>query len=77
MVEQLLDFDRSAITRQNMAWGWKEIAWELGVSEDTIQRWCKARGLELPRWGGNGKRRRVFLPKAKILLLRAYFTGHI
>ena len=75
MVEQLLDFDRAKVRRQDCLVTWKEIADELGVSEDTLQRWCKAMGIEFPRFGPSSSRARVYLPKTKITVLRTLYLA--
>lgn len=72
LVDKLLDFDRTRVRRDECLVSWKAIAYEIGVSEDTIQRWFSARRLTLPKWG-NRDRSPVFLPKGKLLILRTLF----
>jgi hypothetical protein len=74
MVKQLLDFDRSKVRRAEVVISWKAIAFELGVSEDTLQRWCVAQRISLPHWGP-ARRSPVFLPRQKIVILKnLYFA---
>lgn len=76
LVDKLLDFDRTRVRREECVITWKAIADELGVSEDTIQRWCDANHLQLPRWGPPGRRSPVFLPRGKIMILKSlYFSA--
>lgn len=75
MLKDLLTFDPGTFRPADLLWGWKQIAFEMGVSEDTLQRWCKAEEIPLPRFGVPGKRRRVYLPRIKVMVLRAAFHG--
>lgn len=75
LVEQLLDFDRTRVKRDECVISWKALANEMGVSEDTLQRWCVRLGIILPRWGPAGPRAQVYLPKGKLMLLKASYFG--
>jgi hypothetical protein len=75
LLEQLLDFDRSRVKKDDCLVSWKAIAGEVGVSEDTLQRWCLAHDLELPRWGPPGKLSPVFIPRAKVHVLKKVLFG--
>lgn len=75
LAEQLLDFEATRLRREDCIITWKAIADELGVSEDTVQNWFTQRDLKLPRWGSR-ERSPVFLPKGKIVILKAlYFAS--
>jgi hypothetical protein len=72
LMDKLLDFERAKVRRSDCLISWKSIAFEIGVSEDTLQRWFDGRGVRLPRWGGR-TRSPVFLPRGKIVILKALF----
>ncbi len=72
MVEQLLAFDRSKVRRQDAVISWKSIAYEVGVSVDTLQRWCDGKEITLPRWGPRPTSP-VFLPRGRIVILKTLY----
>ncbi len=72
MVEQLLNIDPARLARKDVLVSWKEIAFEIGVSEDSLQRRCEELGITLPRWGPRPTSP-VFLPRGKILILKTLY----
>jgi len=72
MVEQLINIDAAKFQRRDIVVSWKSIAFEIGVSKATLQRWCEANGIDLPHWGPL-KRSPVFLPRAKIVILKTLY----
>ncbi len=74
MVNELLDFDRSKVRRQDAVISWKAIAFETGVGRSTLQRWGISAGIELPHWGP-AEKSPVFLPRGRIAILRTLYFG--
>jgi len=74
MIQQLLKFDRIKVKRNEAVISWKTLAFEVGVSKTTLQRWFEARGIELPRWGST-PRSPVFLPRGRIAILKVLYFG--
>lgn len=72
MVEQLLDFNIAEISREEAVISWKALAFEVGVSKATLQRWCIGKGIELPHWGP-ADQSPVFLPRGKIVILKTLY----
>ena len=71
---ELLDFDRSRVRPEDCLISWKAIAAEMGISPDTLQRWCDDHSIALPHWGPF-PRSPVYLPRAKVVVLRTlYFS---
>ena len=72
---ELLDFDRTRVRPDECVVSWKGLAREVGVSEDTLQRWCAQHRIELPRWGPFALKSPVFLPRVKVQILRELYFG--
>lgn len=76
LVKELRDFDPMLVSPQECAIGWKALAREAGFSVRTLQVYCKTFSVELPRWGfSKGETTPVYLPKAKIAVLRAHILA--
>ena len=73
-VGDLLDFNPHEYKREQCIVTWKCLALEVGVGEDTLQRWFAARKIELPRWGPHDNSP-VFLPKGRVMVLRVLYFG--
>ena len=71
----LLDFDRTRVKPDECVISWKALSRELGVSEDTLQRWCAQHRIELPRWGPFALKSPVFLPRVKVQVLKSMYFG--
>lgn len=72
MMDQLLDFDVVKVRREEAVISWKTLAFEVGVSKATLQRWCRERRIVLPHWG-SADRSPVFLPRGKIVILKTLY----
>ena len=74
-MDQVLDFDVATLRPAQCIFKWRGIALEVGIAESTLRRFFSTRRVKLPRWGVGGRGGGVFLPKAKITLLRAAIFG--
>jgi hypothetical protein len=72
MIEQLNNIDPARLTRKDVVITWKELAEEVGVSDDSLQRRCLELGINLPRWGPR-RTSPVFLPRGKIVILKTLY----
>lgn len=75
LIQQVMDFEAAQLRPAQCVFKWRGIALEVGIAESTLRRFFSARGIRLPRWGVGGRGGGVFLPKAKIILLRAAIFG--
>lgn len=72
MVEQLTNIEAAKFARKDVVITWKELAEEIGVSEDSLQRRCFELGINLPRWGPRPTSP-VFLPRGRIVILKTLY----
>lgn len=70
LVKLLLDFDPAEQSPADIVRSMKALANAAGFSVKTVQRTLEAYDIQLPVWGTPGGSAPVFLPKAKLPVLR-------
>ncbi len=71
LVKVLLDFEPSEQEPANIVRSMKALADAAGFSVKTVRRTLEKYGVQLPVWGTPGGSAPVFLPKGKLMVLRA------